>query len=155
MHTIKFVKPAGIRFGILSAALLMLTGCMFFVFGESVTIGDHSTGGALGGGAVDLTLFIEKAQAATCADIHNRLYLIDGELVFSDIAGNCADASYSQILYGSTPDEVLCRAHDSIAGPMKSCEDTSYQALFDTITTNLDRPDLGLGDAHSVEPIAF
>ncbi len=90
-----------------------------------------------------------------CADIHNRLFLIDDQLVFWDIAGNCADASYSQILFGSTPDEILCRLNDSIAGPMKSCDDESYQEMFDTITANLDQPDLGLGEAHTVEAVSF
>jgi len=95
------------------------------------------------------------ARASPCADIRNRLFLIDDRLVFSDIAGNCADAAYSQTRYGSTPDEVLCSCHDSIAGPMRSCQDEQYQDLFDTMTANLDKPDLGLGSEHTVQPLPF
>jgi hypothetical protein len=124
---------------------------MFF----AVDIGGDSGGGSTSGSDVNLALFIERAQTASCADIYNRLYLIDGQLVFWDIKGNCADASYSQMLFGGSPDEVLCRFNDSIAGPMKSCEDESYQTMFETITIHADQPDLGLGEGHTVEPITF
>ena len=90
-----------------------------------------------------------------CADIRNRLFLIDDQWVFWDQAGNCADASYAETLYGSSPDEVLCNAHDSIAGPMKHCTDPQHLDLFNTITAHLDQPDLGLGSDHTVEPIPF
>ena len=71
------------------------------------------------------------------------------------MAGNCADASYSEMLYGSTPDQVLCSLYDSIAGPMKNCQHEQYRAMFDTITANLDKPDLGLGPDHTVQPVPF
>jgi hypothetical protein len=86
--------------------------------------------------AVDLVPFQELARAAECADIHNRLFLIDEQWVFWDRAGDCPDASYSQTLYGGTPDHVLCTVYDSIAGPEKDC------------------PDLGLGPEHTVEPVS-
>ena len=97
--------------------------------------------------------FVELARKAECSDIRNRLFVIDQTLVFADHAGNCADASYSQILFGKTVDAVLCVNHDSIAGPVKNCADPSYAALFDTITTHLDAPDLGLGSSHTVQPL--
>jgi hypothetical protein len=121
-------------------ALFLLTGCSFFSFGRESS-------------AVDLAPFKEMANNGICADIRNRLFLIDGQLVFWDVAGNCADASYSETLYGSSPDQVLCSFHDSIAGPMKDCEEEQYQELFDTITENLDAPDLGLGEAHTVQTV--
>src|SRR5215468_8520052 len=52
--------------------------------------------------------FVEMARQAGCADIRNRLFVIDQTLVFADHAGNCADASYSQTLFGKTIDRVLC-----------------------------------------------
>jgi hypothetical protein len=103
--------------------------------------------------AIDLAPFKKLAGAGGCSDIRNRLFLIDGRLVFWDIAGNCADASYSQMLYGSTPDQVLCVWHDSIAGPVKNCRDERYRDMFNVITANLDKPDLGLGPQHTVQPV--
>ena len=105
--------------------------------------------------AVELAPFKEMARAGGCADIRNHLFLIDDQLVFWDRAGNCADAAYGQTLYGSTPDQALCTLHDSIAGPVKKCEDAQYQEMFDTMTGNLDKPDLGLGSGHTVQAVRF
>jgi hypothetical protein len=105
--------------------------------------------------AVDLEPYKAMARARECVDIRNRLFLIDNQLVFWDGAGHCADASYGEMLYGSTLDQVLCSANDSIAGPMKTCRDERYRALFETMTKNLDKPDLGLGSGHTVQPISF
>jgi hypothetical protein len=105
--------------------------------------------------AVDLGPFKKIARAGGCADIRNRLFLIDDQLVFWDRAGNCADAAYGETLYGSTPDQVLCDSHDSIAGPMKNCPDERYRDTFDTMTANLDKRDLGLGPGHTVQPVPF
>ena len=107
------------------------------------------------GSTVDLAPFKKMARAGGCADVRNRLFLIDGKLVFWDRAGNCADAAYGEALYGSTPDQTLCVFHDSIAGPVKNCQDQGYQDLFDTITANLDKPDLGLGPQHTVQRVRF
>ncbi|WLI90200.1 hypothetical protein Q4S45_03490 [Massilia sp. R2A-15] len=98
--------------------------------------------------------FIAMAQAADCADLSNRLYIIDKTMVFWDRAGHCPDNSYGRILFGATPQQVLCSLSDSIAGPRTSCNDESSRPLFATITSNLDKSDLGLGGAHQVEPIA-
>jgi hypothetical protein len=106
-------------------------------------------------GAVDLAPFKAKARSGQCNDIRNRLFLIDDRLVFSDVAGNCADASYAQSLYGSTPDQVLCVSHDSIAGPVKKCSDERYQDIFNTMIANLSKTDLGLAPQHSVQPVPF
>jgi hypothetical protein len=87
--------------------------------------------------------------------MRNRLFVIDDQLVFWDRAGGCADAAYAEALYGSTPDKILCVLHDSIAGPVKSCTDAKYKSQFDTMTANLDEPDLGLGPEHTVQPVRF
>jgi hypothetical protein len=126
-------------FALLPAALFLLSSCA----GSSVKPPTM----------VDLAPFEEMARAAGCADIRNRLFLIDGQLVFWDRAGACADAAYGETLYGSSPDQVLCDLHDSIAGPVKNCSDVRYQDTFDTITINLDQPDLGLGPKHTVQPV--
>jgi hypothetical protein len=104
---------------------------------------------------VDLAPFKAMARAASCADIRNRLFLIDNQFVFWEGAGNCADASYSQILYGNTRDQVLCSRNDSIAGPMKTCRDARFRGMFDTLTKNLNKPDLGLGAEHTVQLVSF
>lgn len=107
------------------------------------------------GGAPATALFVARAQQEACADIRNRLFLIDNRQVFWDRAGNCPDNSYAQRLYGATPDVLLCETYDSIAGPRTACTDEKYRAMFGTILKNLDQPDLGLGSAHKVEPIPF
>lgn len=101
----------------------------------------------------DWNPFIELARGADCADIKNRLFVIDHTLVLSDRQGNCADASYSVVLYGKTVDDLLCTSSDSIAGPRKSCRDQSREALFEIITTHLDDPNLGLDSSHTVEQL--
>lgn len=132
---------AALMMTLLPMVLLLLTGC------ASNSIEPRST--------IDLAPFKKLASASECADIRNRLFLIDDQLVFWDSAGNCADAAYGETLYGSTPDQALCVLHDSIAGPMKDCSDERYPALFDTMTANLDKPDLGLGSGHIVQPVPF
>lgn len=104
---------------------------------------------------VDLSPFREAARASECADIKNRLFLIDGTLVLWDRQGNCPDASYLVRLSGGTVDNVLCELQDSIAGPRKECPDPQYEQMFNTINENLDQPDLGLGSDHTVTPVTL
>jgi hypothetical protein len=104
---------------------------------------------------IDLTSFKVLARGGSCTNIRNRLFLIDGQLVFWDRAGNCPDAAYGETLFGSTISDALCNFHDSIAGPIKICQDERYREMFDTIIANLDKPDLGLGPRHKVQPIPF
>jgi hypothetical protein len=105
--------------------------------------------------APEVQPFQEMARTSTCADKKNRLFLIDGAFVFWDKAGSCADASYSQTLFGATPQDRLCEYHDSIAGPRRDCTNAAYASMFDTILAHLDEPDLGLGPGHTVRPISL
>lgn len=98
--------------------------------------------------------FISLAKDASCANLRNRLFVIDQRQVFWDKASTCADASYSQVLFGNTPQMILCSSADSIAGPRTFCNDQQYLSLFQTIAKNLDKADLGLGAAHQVEQLA-
>ncbi len=144
-----------------SCALLLVTGCG----GKSEGPTSEPTSGPTSqptseptsepASAFDLAPFKAMARSASCADITNRLFLIDGKLVFWDIEGNCADGAYAHTLFGGTVDDVLCDSHDSIAGPVGSCQDDAYREMFDTIVANLDKPDLGLGSEHTVEEIPF
>jgi hypothetical protein len=99
--------------------------------------------------------FQAMAREGICIDIRNRLFIIDGTQVLWDRAGNCADASYEQVLYGARPADVLCSHGDSIAGPRTACLDEKSRSLFETIVKNLDKADLGLGSAHKVERFSF
>ena len=99
--------------------------------------------------------FVEMARQSPCADQRNRLFLIDGALVLWDKAGSCADAAYSQTLFGATPDDLLCRYGDSIAGPLKVCNARRFEKLFDIILAHLDEPNLGLEPPHKVRAIPF
>lgn len=103
---------------------------------------------------------IEVAQGTTsCADIRNRVMLIqqlaaDRRIVLLDQAGNCADASYRQVLYGGKEGKTEhCSSADSIAGPQKSCPVVADAATFDIILANLDAPDLGLGSGFDVRQV--
>ena len=104
---------------------------------------------------MDLAPFQKMAREGPCAESRNRLFLIDGQWVFWDRAGRCADAAYSQTLFGATVNDRLCDFHDSIAGPLKSCREERVRQIFDTIIANLDKPDLGLGPQHQIQPILF
>lgn len=94
--------------------------------------------------------FVELARRGECSGTRNRLFVIDDQLVFHDSAGNCADASYGEVLYGKSVDDVLCSYTDSIAGPRKSCRNPKYAGLFEIIITHLNERDLGLGPRHTV-----
>jgi hypothetical protein len=131
-------------FCITAAAAIFLVGCVARpterVAVASATPDERS---------LDIRPFVEMAQAASCSDVKNRLYVIDNQFVFWTSVGNCSDAAYAHILYGSTPEKKLCSATDSIAGPQTSCL-PEFDVMFQTILDNLDQPDLGLGDAHAV-----
>ncbi len=99
--------------------------------------------------------FISMAKTSPCNDITNRLFLIDQKVVFWERAGRCPDNSYEHTLFGEKPDTVLVVSRDSIAGPRTNYNDENYRAMFDTIVKNRDKADLGLGNAHQVQPITF
>lgn len=94
--------------------------------------------------------FVALTVNANCANTRNRLFVIDAKYVLWDKAGACADAAYSQTLFGRTPQSVLCTNGDTIAGPRSSCTDQQYANLFQTVISNLDKPDLGLGSSHNI-----
>jgi hypothetical protein len=98
--------------------------------------------------------FLQMASSANCANLRNRMFVIDRKYVFWDRAGTCADAEYAYTLFGAKPQVVLCSRLDSLAGPLTDCPDARYAALLEIITQNMDKPDLGLGAAHQVSPLA-
>jgi hypothetical protein len=105
--------------------------------------------------ALAMNEFQAMAREASCTDIRNRIFVIDGKQVLWDHAGICADASYGQMLFGARPEAVLCSAGDTIAGPRTACQDAASRSMFETIVNNLDKADLGLGSAHKVERVDF
>lgn len=108
------------------------------------------------GPAVDLEPFRDLARGAPCADLRNRLFLVDNRLVSWDRdSASCADPSTNQVLYRGRPDGVLCEYHDNFADQRISCPDERFRATFETMLANLDQPNLGLGPFRSVEPIPF
>lgn len=96
--------------------------------------------------------FLSLASNGDCADVRNRFYLIDKQYVYQDRAGNCADASYSRVLYGANPNEKLCYQADSIGGPVTQCS-ADLKSFFDGLNSNRERPNLGLSASHSVTPL--
>jgi hypothetical protein len=136
-----------------------LAGCGGGTGAESARQAEKSSQGVVVGepapAPLAMTDFQNMAREAICTETRNRLYIIDGKQVFWDHAGNCADASYEQVLFGAKPDAVLCSHGDTIAGPRTACQDASMRSLFETIVQNLDKADLGLGSAHKVERVSF
>lgn len=140
-------------------AALLLAGCG----GGSVPaarsasqVTKPASGGIVPTPAPDTQAFVALARSQDCAAARNRLFLIDQKFVFWDRADSaCHDASYARQLYGATPQSVLCSNGDSVAGPMTSCTDEKYRAMFDTILKNLDDASLGLGGTSKVEAIPF
>jgi hypothetical protein len=156
-----FVCRRGKQMKILGTALLAaaLAGCGGGSGGMTDRLaGQVSEGIAVGEPAptaLAMGEFQAMAREGICIDIRNRLFIIDGTQVLWDHAGNCADASYEQVLYGARPATVLCSHGDSIAGPRTTCPDEKSRTLFETIVKNLDKADLGLGGAHKVERVDF
>jgi hypothetical protein len=101
------------------------------------------------------TEFVQAARSAPCSDFRNRLYVVDNKYVVWDRAGNCPDNGHALTLYGASLDKPLCSVADGIAGPRTSCSDESARSLFDTISKNTDKADLGLGAGHQVEELKF
>ena len=104
---------------------------------------------------VDIASFRAGAREASCASLRNELFMIDRHLVFWQREGTCADASWDRVLFGCTPDEMLCRDWETVGGPMREYADSSYVGLFEKILANRYRSDLGLGRRHEVIPIEF
>lgn len=114
---------------------------------------EHTKGSGNTPAPVATSAFIDMAQTSSCSNLKNRLFVIDQKIVLWDKAGNCADASYAQTLFGNTVQTILCSNADSIAGPRLSCNDKENEALFKTVLQNLDKSNLGLGTAHSVQQL--
>jgi hypothetical protein len=153
------MKHLGHSMAIVSAVMLAACGAGSEIATATLqTAATSNPGIAVGEPApngVNRDAFIQLANQAECGDLRNRLFLIDGKQVFSDIQGNCADAGHMRTLYGSTPADEQCKNKDSIAGPVTSCISPASRPLFDTVLKNLDKPDLGLGKEHTVERIDF
>jgi len=132
------VSVVGVILRYLSAAVLALT---------------LAAGGRPGGGAIDLAPFEALARKADCANSSNRLYVIDGQMVYWDRTGFCGDNAYAYTLFGATPDRVLCSRQDSIIGPRGTCQE-AVRPLFETIVQHRGETDLGLGASHTVR-LAF
>lgn len=76
--------------------------------------------------------------------------------VFWDRRGSCIDGLYTLVLFGRTVDDIVCERHDAIGGGnVTNCPDERFRGMFETMIAHLDDPGLGLGPAHSVEPVPF
>ena len=112
----------------------------------------NSTGS---GDGFNISPFRKLAQEEECAKNRNNLYLIDKKLVFWEREGGCPDNWFAQTLYGESPNDIKCKYHDSIAGPVYICNDSTYHEMFQIIIANFDYDNLGLNSEHTVEVILF
>jgi hypothetical protein len=127
----------------------------FYIVAVPAFSGDATLVASQSPAAVNLASFQTLAKTSACTDFKNNLFLIDGTSVLWDYSGNCPDAGYATTLYGNTPADVQCYRQDSIAGPLRACPMAGDSAIFATIVSNLDKPDLGLGQGHTVQQISF
>ncbi len=121
----------------------------------SIACGTSGSGSGLNDQKIDIEAFKTLARNANCTAMKNNLFIIDSKLVFWERAGGCPDAGYGFILYGTTPDQILCVYGDSIAGPRKTIHDKNYEQLFETIIKNIKEPDLGLSPQHNVKKLSL
>ena len=105
--------------------------------------------------SIEFDVFKNMARNTTCADITNKLFIIDNQILFWVVEGNCPDASYLYTLFGNNPDEILCKRYDSIAGPQEQCNNDNYRDIFQIIIDNIDADNLGLDATHKVSEISF
>jgi hypothetical protein len=131
------------------------SGYFFYPISSTQTLASANIGDVNFITSIDLEPFIGMANQTRCADILNQLFLIDNHLVFWNRQGRCHDFTFSQRLYRDNTDTLVCALEDSIAGPTGGCFEVSDIALFNTIISNLDSPDLGLGPEHTVEQIVY
>lgn len=124
---------------------MTLVGC-----GSGSSTSNQSNAATPVGAFIKTDDFVALTNDPNCANRLNRLFVIDAKYVLWDSDGKCADAAYTQTLYGVTPQNILCTNGDSFAGPRSSCTDQQYANLFQTILDNVDKSDLGLGSAHKV-----
>jgi len=103
--------------------------------------------------SIELDIFKNLARNATCSDITNELFVIDNQMVFWITEGNCPDASYVYTLFGSNPNEILCKRYDSIAGPQEKCYKEDFHYIFQIIIDNPNDDNLGLDQNHQVTKI--
>jgi hypothetical protein len=95
------------------------------------------------------------AYTSECADISNRLFLIDSSMIFWDRRGSCANNSYSYTLFSAKSiNSVLCTVYDTLGGVAKEqCANQGVHGMLDTIMTHLSAIDLGLGSNHRIDVI--
>lgn len=82
---------------------------------------------------------------------NQKFFLIDNSLIFVERSGFASDYSFHHVLLDKNQKE-LCSFADNFAGPQLQCEDTSKKEIFEIITKNLNKENLGLTD-HKVELI--
>ena len=106
----------------LAIIILAIAVILFFIIGIYVTYFSETES------IIEMDVFRNIASNATCSDITNELFLINNQMVFWVTEGNCPDASYAYTLFGNNPNEILCKKHDSIAGPQEQCYDEGFIA---------------------------
>ena len=99
--------------------------------------------------------FVQRARQDKCADIDNRLWVIDRKYVYKIANGSCMGAAYESAqadgLFDLATQEALCAYSQQIYKSV--CKDAAAQALMDAIRTDL--PSLGLGAPVQVEAVSF
>jgi hypothetical protein len=105
---------------------------------------------------INMEPFIAMAKKTTvCAERANKLFAIDDSLVFWQREGDCNDASYGYMLFGSDTGTIFCSYTDNISGRIESVKDSAYLPIFQTIVQSLNDPKLGLGSSRRVIQVTY
>lgn len=80
-------------------------------------------------------------------------YRIDDRYTFVTAEQLCTDAGTPALLFGTTPELLLCRLDDNIAGTRIICPSSEARAMFKTILHNKEKPDLGLEPDHTITQV--
>jgi len=129
-----------------------IVACFGCILGAGpVRAADH------GSSSVDLEAFRELARTndrSECVD-EQALYLVDREYVVHLTRGSCPDAGGGISLFSSTPDQLLCSAHQTIAGPLQRCASESARPLFQVIIEHIHGEPDDVLPGHTLERVRW
>lgn len=94
---------------------------------------------------------IQLAKKEPCADVENKLYLINNRFIYWLRKGNCSDNNFAYYLIGKGLKE-LCSNIETIDGP-KTKYTPGMKELFNKIIAHSEETNLGLNSTYTVKLI--
>ncbi|MDQ1833441.1 hypothetical protein [Massilia scottii] len=82
---------------------------------------------------VFITPFVQRARQSTCGQYYNRLFVVGEKYVFAGQNGSCDANPEREVLFGATPDSMLCTSYYGRLGGKESCADPMHTGLFEKL----------------------